>query len=328
MFQSLWLGRRLSPLEHLCLKSFVAHGHRFVLYVYEEVDNVPAGCVIEDARGILAEEAIFRQESGLFAGSWSTFSNRFRYEMLRKRGGWWVDTDVLCLTPDIPDSPYVFAKEDDELYVGGILKAPADSAFLTQALARSRLEPGEIAYAQIGPALVDQLVRELGLEDHARPREDFYPLHFREILTVLDPARADQIEARVASSTFAHFYTNVLRLAAIVKDLKPPRFSYLDRLYTAYDVDVATDWRYDWADIEPQYLLQQQYWRDSLDREGLVIQLREATAEFDRIEQSVTVQLVRALSDRFYRAVGRESLVAGALQAFLQAVGRRFQSPR
>jgi len=341
VFQSLWLGPRLSPLEHLCLKSFVAHGHTFVLYAYEDVGNVPAGCAIEDARAIIDEDAVFAQQSGILAGSFSTFSDRFRYALLRARGGWWVDTDVLCLKRDIPDPPYVFAKEDEHVYVCGVLKAPSDSAFLSRAVARSRLEPSEIAVSQIGPMLVNELVRELDLEDQAWAREDLYPLKWDEVLAVFDPARTDQIEARVASATFVHFYTNMLRLATILKDLKPPKSSYLDRLYATYQVDVPIDRRYGWAEIEPQHLLQQYHWRVEkeagllraevgalrAEREQLTVKLREAkdaTDELARIEESVTIQLVRRLSDRFYRLVGRRSPLAHAAQASLRLIGRRF----
>jgi hypothetical protein len=341
VFQSLWLGSRLSPLEHLCLKSFIAHGHAFVLYAYEEVGNVPAGCAIEDARAIIDEDAVFTQHSGIFAGSFSTFSDIFRYELLRTRGGWWVDTDVLCLKRDIPDPPYVFAKENEHVYVCGVLKAPSDSAFLAQASARSRLEPSEIAVSQIGPVLVNALVRELELEDHAWAQQDVYPLNWREVLAVLDPARADEIEARVAPATFMHFYTNMLRAAAILKDLGPPKSSYLDRLYAAYEIELPTDRRYRWEEIEPQYLLQQDKWRvqkevgrlheqvDALsaEREQLTVELREAREAahgLARIEQSVTIQLMRRMSDRFYSVVGRRSPLARVIQASLRLIGRRF----
>ena len=32
-------------------------------------------------------------------GSYAGFANFFRYELLRKRGGWWVDLDTICLRP-------------------------------------------------------------------------------------------------------------------------------------------------------------------------------------------------------------------------------------
>ena len=40
---SLWIGPRLTWLEQLCLVSWLAHGHRAVLWTYEPVENLPPG---------------------------------------------------------------------------------------------------------------------------------------------------------------------------------------------------------------------------------------------------------------------------------------------
>jgi hypothetical protein len=234
----------------------------------------------------------------------------------------------------------VFAKQDEHTYACGVLKAPPDSAFLAQAATRAHRDPTEVAFLQIGPMLVTDLVRELGLEDHAWAREEVYPLRWDEVLTVFDPARADQIEARIASATFMHFSTAILRLANIVKDIKPPKSSYLDRLYAASDVEVASDLRYEWAEIQPQYLLQQDHWRIEADVGLLraeVARLREEREQrsnelprglarkcIARIEQSVSLQLLRTLRDRFYGVVGRRSPLARAVQASRRLVSRAF----
>ena len=88
LFRSFWLQPELSPLEHLCLKSFLAHGHRFVLYSYNKVTNLPEGCVLEDARQILPEDRVFTYESSVHAGSIAPFANLFRYQLLHEYGGW------------------------------------------------------------------------------------------------------------------------------------------------------------------------------------------------------------------------------------------------
>lgn len=283
VFQSLWVGPGLSPLEHLCIKSFLAHDHKFVLYAYEEVDNVPAGCVVEDASAILPKESVFLLKSGLHVGSASTFSDRFRYQLLQTRGGWWVDTDTLCLTREIPDTPYVFTSLPPEgLYTGGILKAPPDSALLTQALARSAQVDGDFAHLAIGPRLVDTLVRELGLEHLAWKPEDLYPLGWDRALEFFDPARADAIAAEVASSSFVHFFSQMLRVANVLKDIRPPESSYLDRMYEAYDVAFPTSRRYEWKDLEPQYVLEKDYWLVCEEVERLQSEVQELRSPSSR----------------------------------------------
>ena len=62
---SLWIGDRLSYIEQLCLKSFVDHGHRTILYAYEDVPNVPAGVEVMDAALIYPRpDRVIHNETG------------------------------------------------------------------------------------------------------------------------------------------------------------------------------------------------------------------------------------------------------------------------
>jgi glycosyltransferase involved in cell wall biosynthesis len=109
----LWIGP-LTRLERLTMHSFVANGHEFHLWRYGRApDRLPRGVVVRDANEILPRATVFRKreadkELQLGAGSYATFSDLFRAELLHKLGGIWVDMDVLCLKPfDFPE-PYVF----------------------------------------------------------------------------------------------------------------------------------------------------------------------------------------------------------------------------
>ena len=93
---SLCIGRHLSALVRLSFSSFLANGLSFNVYVYEEVFNVPQGTVLKAADEILPESMIFRYKK---YPSHAGFSNFFRYKLLLQKGGWWVDTDVVCLKP-------------------------------------------------------------------------------------------------------------------------------------------------------------------------------------------------------------------------------------
>ena len=77
--QTLWIGDKLSPMEQLCLSSFVYHGHDVHLYVYSDVAGIPDGVIVKDGNEILPEDMIF-----LYKGhkSFSGFSNYFRYKMV------------------------------------------------------------------------------------------------------------------------------------------------------------------------------------------------------------------------------------------------------
>ena len=107
--QSLWIGDKLSLNEQLCISSFLYHGHEFHLYTYGHVDNIPNGTIIKDANQILPFEKIFKY--GKKKGSYAGFANWFRYKLLYEKGGFWVDTDVVCMKPFQFDSTIVFGLE-------------------------------------------------------------------------------------------------------------------------------------------------------------------------------------------------------------------------
>jgi Glycosyltransferase sugar-binding region containing DXD motif len=131
--QGLWIGPRLSTLEQLSIASFQQNGHEYHLYVYDEPQNVPAKTVIKDAREILPSSSIFQyREYKSYAG----FANFFRYKLLLQRGGWWVDSDTVCLKQfDFPEE-HVFATElcnERELINCGAIKAPKGSPVMAYA---------------------------------------------------------------------------------------------------------------------------------------------------------------------------------------------------
>jgi hypothetical protein len=117
VIQSLWVGGRLSTMEQLCIRSFQAHGHEFVLYVYEATEGVPPGTVVMDANTIIPASRIFTyREHQTYAG----FANFFRYKLLLERGGWFVDADMVCLRPFGFDDDYVFERGDRRAAAGDV----------------------------------------------------------------------------------------------------------------------------------------------------------------------------------------------------------------
>ena len=54
----------------------------------------------------------------------------FRYRLLLLRGGWWVDTDVVCLSPQVPEETLFLEREDDATVGNAIVKFPQGHAFV------------------------------------------------------------------------------------------------------------------------------------------------------------------------------------------------------
>ena len=167
--QGLWIGDRLSNLENLSISSFIANGHDYHLYVYNDVDNIPSGATVKDGNEILPESEIFSYNVGPGRGSPSAFSNFFRYKLLYDRGGWWSDTDIVCLKPFEFDSDYVISSEShlgNRHITSGVIKAPKGSPAMKDNWETcNSKDKNTLPWGEVGPRLVSQCVGKFGLID-------------------------------------------------------------------------------------------------------------------------------------------------------------------
>ncbi len=132
IIQGLWIGDCLSEIERLCIKSFLYHGHEFHLYCYDDIENIPVGATVHNADDILPKSQIYRSKNG----GLSSFSDYFRWLLLKKKGGMWVDMDVICLKKfDFPDE-IIFGLQSQHTVAIGVLGFPADY-FLPKIMAKA-----------------------------------------------------------------------------------------------------------------------------------------------------------------------------------------------
>jgi hypothetical protein len=204
-------------MEQLSIASFLQHGHDYRLFTYEEVEGLPEGAIREDARAILPESMIFQyQKSPSYAG----FSNYFRYKMLLELGGWWADTDLVCLRLFDCDEPYIFASEmtqdGREVPTSCALKAPAGSDAMSYAWdACRRRDPKGLVWGETGPRLVGQTITHFGLECYRQPARAFCPLAFYEWRRLIEPDG----RCHFGESTWAvHLWNETWRRAGADKD--------------------------------------------------------------------------------------------------------------
>lgn len=132
---SLWIGKELSNLELLTIHSFLANGHEFWLWTYDTIITpLPPNLVLKDANEIIPKDQVFTYKKsnqyGHGKGSYAGFSDIFRYALLYKYGGWWVDMDVTCLSPLNSEDKYVFRKHHVFAVVGNIMKCPTNSQLM------------------------------------------------------------------------------------------------------------------------------------------------------------------------------------------------------
>lgn len=213
--QSLWIGPALSTMERLSLASFVANGHDVHLYTYGDVAGVPAGVEPRDANAILPRARIFRYaEHDTVSG----FSNFFRYKLLLERGGWWADTDVVCLQPFDFAGEHVFASEvskERPVVTSCVIRAPAGSPAMQRAWdVCDAADPETLRWGQTGPRLCGEVVRELALDGFVQPPHVFCPVPYHRWRDVLDPEVRPSLDGAYA----IHLWNELWRRGNASKD--------------------------------------------------------------------------------------------------------------
>lgn len=133
-----------SRLELLTLESFISHGHEFHLWMYDSPTcSLPNNVIVRDANEILTRDKIFTYKGlgDCRKDSLGGFSDLFRYSLLYKIGGWYVDMDVTCLSNfnDLT-SPYILRKHKTCGAVANIIKCPKESDFLASLIEESTLK--------------------------------------------------------------------------------------------------------------------------------------------------------------------------------------------
>jgi mannosyltransferase OCH1-like enzyme len=178
--------------------------------------NVPVGTILRNANEILSRSKIFQyQHQASYAG----FSNFFRYKLLLERGGWWADTDLVCIRPfDFPE-PHVFGSEicdEREVVTSGIIKAPAGSAAMAYAwsVCQSK-DPAKLTWGETGPKLVAEVVDKYSLQGYVKPHQIFCPFAYDDWREILKPQSG---KFSFETSYAVHLWNEMWRAAGQNKD--------------------------------------------------------------------------------------------------------------
>jgi hypothetical protein len=184
--QGLWIGERLSTMERLSIRSFLAHGHPYELYTYGPVEGLPEGAVLRDAEEIIPKKSIFKIEN-YYAG----FSDFFRWKLLHDRGGWWADLDIVALKPFEFSGEYVFSsllQGGKEIPTSGVVRAPAHSeALCWMCQACQNINISLMRWNDVGPDLVVKAVKRFKLEAFVQPAGTFCPLSWQQYTEAMKP---------------------------------------------------------------------------------------------------------------------------------------------
>lgn len=238
---ALWIGNSISDLEKVCIKSFLDHGYDYHLYCYnKDIDNLPEGVTLRNGNKILNKDKIFRYKSGFNAGSFSGFSNLFRYKLLYEKGGTWVDTD-LCLLEDNLNfkKGNVFVTEvgepPDGKFASSLMRAKKGCPVFKFCLKKfSEVDTDFIVHGETGPELVTKAVKKLDLKTNPnvelKSGDNYYPIHWEKSERLF----YDEIDINDGWITLHFWNAWVTSELGLDKNSQYPKWSVFERLKERY----------------------------------------------------------------------------------------------
>jgi hypothetical protein len=255
---SLWVGDELGYIERLSIVSAMASGHPYTIYSYapEKLRGVPNGAEVRNAREVMSDETLLR----FFNPHWAALgTDFFRYALLAKGLGYWVDLDMYFLRPFDFDQEYVFGWEHESSINGAVLRIPPQSNMLRDLLELpktnwrppffgprrtllyywARLSKGDVhpedhPWGTFGPAMITYLAKRHGVAKQAQQRTVFYPVRYQDAGMFSGPPKA--VEKILSPQTRAvHLWHSKFDEAA---KLFPPSGSYLEEACRKYGIQV------------------------------------------------------------------------------------------
>ena len=232
IIQSLWIGKTLTKLEQLSILSYLANGHEFHLYCYDKIEGIPDGTVVKDANEIIEKRQFDPQ------GSLAPFADWFRYNLLYKKGGWWVDLDSVCLKPFDFKEDHCFSSENSpmqkEKYIinNGYIKAVEGDDFILDCIKYIKIRGFRgLAWAEFGPNLLSKVLNNYDVKSFVKPPEVFCPYNWFNISDLIAIPYFDA----VSDQTYAiHFWNEIWRRGQLDKNASYHPDSVFEQLKKRY----------------------------------------------------------------------------------------------
>jgi hypothetical protein len=247
---SLWVGENLGYIERLSIVSAMAVGHPYTIYSYapENLRGVPKGAEVRDAREVMSDETLVSYLNARWAALGTDF---FRYALLAKDLGYWVDLDLYFLKPFDFEEDHVFGWEHDHSINGAVLRLPAESRmlhdllnipkknwrppffgpkrtllFYWMRLRKGDVSPEDLPWGSYGPAMITYLAQKYGAAKGAQERTVFYPVRYHDAKALLGPSAG--VKRMLTLRTRAvHLWHSTFSEAARTS---PPPGSYLEEV--------------------------------------------------------------------------------------------------
>lgn len=165
----LWIGNPLTKIEQISLHSFLYHGHDITVYLYDQSIELPDGVKKENANSILDESKVFS-----LYGSVSTFSDFFRYNMIKKTGKTWADIDTICVSSDWNFNSKTYASYIGQDVCTGVLAIDKNLEVLDFLIENAskiydKLNEETLNYRMIGSILLTEAFKKFDLMENVLP---------------------------------------------------------------------------------------------------------------------------------------------------------------
>ena len=216
--QSMWVGNKISKIERLSMQSFQSNGMSYTLYVYNDVKNIPDGVNIDDANKILHESEVTTYKKGPGKGSYAGFADYFRWALMYKVGGVWVDTDVICLKN--------FSTKKNK--VAGEIIYPEHPNYLCASTQFLHFDPGhhlmkefyelckskdcgDIEWGDIGPKLINDRIQngDSALKELILPKNNINPNPWWDWKKTISTKTSDFNYIKIISEKNYFFFINI-----------------------------------------------------------------------------------------------------------------------
>ena len=243
VFSTFWSGNT-NLRQNVCLNSFIKNNHRFELYKYDTLYNLPKGVIIKDASEIIPREE-YEEYKSKFPKNWGVFSDKFRYLLLLKKGGWWVDADIVCLRSliDIRDDQSFMCFEDKEYINNACLKFKKGDEIMKYCVEYiekwekdNNYDYGKVWWGQFGPALLTEAIKKFNRIDEVYNSKFAYPCPYVDTLDLLNPSKCERLKMLSKDSYFCHLWNEILSREKIPKSFLGKRGSYWNDLVNLYSV--------------------------------------------------------------------------------------------
>ena len=224
VFSTFWSGE-ISLREYVCINSFLAKSHKFYIYSYEKLNGLPEGAEVKNAEEIISKEEYLLYQERL-PNRWDIFSDKFRYNLLYKKGGWWVDTDIICLKKefDIKSINTFICYQDNKNLNNAVLKFPKGDNIMEFCVKyiqdweiANNFEYKKLSWGEFAPPLLTKAVKSLNRIDEAYDYKYAYPIQMKDSLDIFRKNKNKLILNNLGDAYFSHLWNEILKRERIPK---------------------------------------------------------------------------------------------------------------